>query len=734
MAADEQKTGNFSGLRRQLRLDGAVWLVIMLALGLGLAAFFALSGIEDVSRQSDLLTIVFGLGALVLLVLAIVVGRQLVSLWRLRRSGRAGAQLHLRLAVLFGGLTVIPSVLVALFAVSVVDYSLRGWFAERISTAVSESVTIADAYLEEHSRSVRGQILAMANDINREAPRLLPDPMALDRFIDSQTGIRNLSEAVIVDGTGQIQAKSQFAFALSFVKLQSGWLERARSGEVVVVRTPQDNKLQAVVKLNSFVDAYLVAGRFIDAAVLAAVDQTRLAASDYQSLSFAQTDIQISMAVLFVVLALMLLLGALWVGLGLANSIVEPIGRVIAVADEVRGGNLSPRLAETGQLDEIDRLGASLNRMLNDLSSSQEQLVQANRQLDQRREFTEAVLAGASSGVIGLDRNGVVTLPNQAACRLLDMSAEALYGARLADKVPAFAPLLSQIDRGKKRLREEQIALRAGARTLTVQARLTVETVEGRIIGFVVTFDDVTALLSAQRKAAWSDIARRIAHEIKNPLTPIGLAADRLVSKYRPQDEKEGRNFEQTVSIISRQVEDIGRMVDEFSHFARMPTAVLEKLDFVALLEGQAQLVKEGSKVPLSLELPEGPLPVLADAGLMRQAITNLISNAQNILQENQIENPQIRMVLTVADGQITLVIADNGPGFPEMDLEELFEPYVTTREKGTGLGLSIVQKIISEHGGEITLANSPSGGAEVTLTLPAGIDQNKPKNRVDRP
>ena len=640
----------------------------------------------------------------------------------------AGSQLHWRLALLFGGITTLPAIIVALFAISVLDFSLRGWFAQRISTAIDQSVYVADAYFEEHSRSVRGQILAMANDVNREAAVFADNPGQLDDYINNQTLLRNLSEAVIIDGTGQILAKSQFAFALTFTNLDESWLTRARDGEVVIFNSGQSNKLRAAVKLNSFVDAFLLVGRFIDSAVLDAVDQTKLAASEYQSLAFRQFDLQISFAVLFFGVTLLLLLSALWIGLNLATSIVSPLSQVISVVDEVRLGNLKPRVGDNQGLDEIHRLGTSIDNMLDEMERARVQLVDANTQLDQRREFTETVLGGVSSGVIGLDAKGIVTLPNQMACSLLGRKPSELLHEKLGSIIPEFASLTSVIKKKGKGKAEEQIDLFVLDKRISLRARISAEYVEKRIIGYVVTFDDITALLAAQRKAAWSDVARRIAHEIKNPLTPIELAADRLAKKFNPKSKEESAKYQEYIDIISRQVGDIGRMVDEFSSFARMPAPRYVTHPLAILIEGQVALFSNNDEgVAIDFTVDDGAFDVmLVDEGLMRQMLTNLMQNALNALSEARTKNPYIAISLSNnASDDIVVTFQDNGPGFPDGDLEKLFEPYMTTRDSGTGLGLAIVQKIVDDHNGHIKLRNNLDDagnkvGAHVQITLPA--------------
>ena len=696
------------------------YLAVLAALGIGIYTIYTLAQFDPAQSDGSHLTALIAVDVLAVIIVGAFVIRQILRLWVERRQKMAGYQLHWRLALLFGGVAALPAVITTAFALFVVDYSLRGWFADRISTAVTGSVQVADAYYDEHSSSIRSDVLTIANDVNREAFKLLNDPNLLNQYLTNQAVLRNLSEAIILDGTGQVVAQSRFAFAITFTSVGDGWIDQARNGEVVILRGDETNKLRAAVKLNSFVDAYLFVSRFIDRSVLDAVDNTRLAAADYQQLGIRQLDLQVSFAFVFGLILVLLLITALWIGLNLATAIVEPLGSVIAVAEQVRGGNLSERVPAGLELDEIARLGLSFNGMLDELVRSREQLVQANMQIDRRREFTEAVLSGVSSGVIGLDKDQKVTLPNIAALQLLGLSDAEIIGRKLADVVPEFAGLVAAGTARRRKLAEDQIILDRGSSNITLRAKIATERVDGQVIGYVVTFDDVTDLLTAQRKAAWSDVARRIAHEIKNPLTPIQLAADRLRRKYRPEDETASEQFTEYLSIIGRQVDDIGRMVDEFSDFARMPQPVMKELSLAALARGQVALY-EAQNVTFTTDLGDdgdGGL-VLGDAGLLRQALTNVIQNALDSLDGAGRDDPQIRLAMTVNDGFVSLMISDNGPGFPKSDRASLLEPYVTKRDKGTGLGLAIVSKIVKDHSGELELADSQGGGACVVIKLP---------------
>ena len=695
------------------------YLAVLAALAIGIYTIYTLAQFDPAQSDSGQLATLIAVDVLAVIIVGAFVIRQILRLWVERRQKLAGYQLHWRLALLFGGVAALPAVITTAFALFVVDYSLRGWFADRISTAVTGSVQVADAYFEEHASSIRSDVLTIANDVNREAFKFRDEPALLNQYLTNQAALRNLSEVIILDGTGQVAAKSRFAFAVTFTSFGEDWLEQARQGEVVILRGDETNKLRAVVKLNSFVDAYLFVGRFIDRSVLDAVDGTRLAAADYQQLGIRQLDLQVSFAFVFGLILVLLLITALWIGLNLATAIVEPLGSVISVAEQVRGGNLSERVPAGLELDEVARLGLSFNKMLDELVRSREQLVHANMQIDRRREFTEAVLGGVSSGVIGLDSDQRVTLPNNSACQLLSLSDSDMIGRKLADVVPEFAGLIATGTSRRRRFAEEQIILERDGAILTLRARIATERVDGRVIGYVVTFDDVTDLLTAQRKAAWSDVARRIAHEIKNPLTPIQLAADRLRRKYRPEDEAAGAQFSEYLSIIGRQVDDIGRMVDEFSDFARMPQPAMEELSLAELAHGQVALF-EAQKVEFTTDLdtdPDGGI-VMGDAGLLRQALTNIIQNAIDSLSGARVAEPQIRLALSVNDGQVCLEVSDNGPGFPKKGRSSLLEPYVTGRDKGTGLGLAIVGKIIQDHSGELELADADDGGAKVVIRL----------------
>jgi two-component system nitrogen regulation sensor histidine kinase NtrY len=613
------------------------------------------------------------------------------------------------------------------FAVFVLDYSLRGWFNERISTAVEESVNIANSYLEEHMRSVSGQILAMANDINREAPNLLRNRTGFDQYLTNQAGVRNLTEALVIDSTGRVLANSQFAYAVTFSDLDEAFFDKANQGEVSIANTDNQYRIRAGLRLNQFVDAYLLVGRFVDPTVLAAVERTQFASSSYQLLDIRQLDLQISFAVMFGMVALLLLLGSVWLGLNFANAIVTPISAIIGVADRVRSGNHSTRVGPIHDQGEIGELAASFDRMLDEMDRNRRELVEANIQLDKRREFTEAVLAGVSSGVIGIDHEQIITLPNLAALNMLKLNTQFTVGKKLADVVPEFTELLERAVTAK-RLPEINIDINRDNINLTLLTRITREMIGGRVVGYVVTFEDISALMDAQRKATWADVARRIAHEIRNPLTPMQLASERLAQKFSMSDPEQDASFRSNVEMITRQVDDIRRLVDEFSSFARMPAPNIADYDLINIIRSQIMLIKaEATDIYFQTDFGSHDTVMIAcDDGMIRQVITNLLQNAVDAMTESDSPDQKVLIRLSVTPDTVQVMVIDNGPGLPVNNRKHLTEPYVTHRKGGTGLGLAIVKKIMEDHGGSLYLTsvsddnidNDPDTNIDMKLDL----------------
>jgi two-component system, NtrC family, nitrogen regulation sensor histidine kinase NtrY len=708
------------GLERKLSL-----ILLVASAAAGLATYGALSDRFVVGPGSKLLILLLYIDLILLVLLGAVVVRRLAVLWAERRRGLAGSRLHGQLVLLFSVLAVTPTIIVAVFSLLFFHLGVDTWFSDRIKTVVDESLSVAEAYLQEHQHNIAGDVLAMAQDINRSGAALFDNPSRLNQIVAAQTLLRSLTEAVVFDGNGNLLARSGFSFSIEFDSNLPIWaLDRARNGEVVLLSSDTDDRVRALVQLDSLLDIFLYVGRSVDPRVLAHLDRTRGAVTLYQSLAQQRSEIQVIFVLIFGVVALLLLLASVWVGIGIASRLVSPIGQLIRAADRVGAGELDARVSERDTGNELASLSRAFNRMTEQLATQQRELVAANAQLDNRRRFTEAVLAGVSAGVIGLDEDGNINFPNRSASELLGIDLSGRRGEPLAEVVPEMLAVLDSAQRRPNRHAEAQISLLRDGRARTLLVRVVQEVGEEGPIGFVLTFDDVTELLSAQRTAAWADVARRIAHEIKNPLTPIQLSAERLKRKYLKEIATDPETFRECTDTIVRQVGDIGRMVDEFSSFARMPAPVMRDENLIELCHHALVLQRAANPTITFIEsLPSRPLHRACDSRQIGQALTNILKNAVEAIDGREVlpgaHLPPGRVALTLVaeeTGRVIVTVTDNGRGLPTQGRDRLTEPYVTTRAKGTGLGLAIVKKIMEDHGGDLVLGDNDGGGARVRL------------------
>ncbi len=731
-----QGNGEESAYRRFYRWAQRVHLERRLALTLlaaailsGSATFAAMTGYLPRAGTPKYILLLLNLDLVLLLGLGALVARRLVVFWVARKRGVAGARLHARITGLFAIVAVIPTIVVAAFSVILFDFGLQGWFNERVSTAVKESLVVAQAYLEEHRNTINADIVAMAQDVNREAGQLQFNPQRFNQFVSTQAALRALTEAIIFDDSGRILARADFSLLMNFDPRVPEWaLERAKLGEVVILTAPTEDRVRALVKLDSLPNAFLYVGRLIDPRVLAHMDRTADAVQLYEAIEEQRSGMITSFALVFIVVALLLLFAAVWVGLAFATQLTRPIGSLITAAEQVGKGNLEARVDVQDDSDELGALSRSFNRMTEELQHQQSALLAANQQIEERHRFIQAVLGGVSAGVIGLDQAGKITLPNRSACGLLSISEQKLRGQHIGQVAPEMADLVDAARARPFRVHQQQVGLaRQDGTQAMLLVRVTAEKSGAAIIGYVVTFDDVTELISAQRKAAWADVARRIAHEIKNPLTPIQLSAERLRRKYLPRITEDREAFEVCTDTIIRQVGDIRAMVDEFSNFARMPTPKMEERDLRQLATHAIQLQQQArGEISYALELPQTPMILSCDEAQVGRALTNLLQNAADSIEgRHEIEGaaaPAGKVTLRIysEQGDILAEVSDNGKGLPKAERHRLTEPYVTTRERGTGLGLAIVKKIMEDHGGDLALGDREGGGAIVRLIFPA--------------
>lgn len=696
------------------------------AVVLSFVTYAALSGWGAVRTDVRTILILLNIDLVLFLALGAVVARRLVQLWMERRRGAVGSRLHTRLVVLFSLIAVTPTIIISVSSALFFSLGVQAWFSDRVRTALSESHAVAQAYLKEHQQTIRGDILAMARDIGRAAPIIAEDPVRFQRLVSTQAALRSLSEATVLHSSGQIVTRwSNLGFVLFDEKPPSWALERAREGEPILLTSDTEDRIRAVVKIDRFVDLYLYVSRFVEPGVIAHIERTQSAVSRYEELEGKRTEIEITFAMMFVLVALLLLAAAIWVGLTFATRLAKPISALVNAAERVRGGDLATRVNEDEASDEVGTLSRAFNRMTEQLSAQREGLVDANRQLDERRHFIETVLAGVSSGIIGLDGKGAVKLANRAATELTATSLDNALGRHLDELIPECAELLEQALAAPSQAVGGQVVLRRNSQRQTLLVRLSPDSTSGDH-GFVVTFDDISELLQAQRKAAWSDVARRIAHEIKNPLTPIQLAAERLRRKYQGEIVSDPETFISCTDTIIRQVGDIGRLVDEFSSFARMPAPTMKSEDLAALCRESVVLFRSAHRgISFDCQFDDIAVPISCDRHQIGQALINLLQNAVDAIEgrdgsaEGEAKG-HIAIEIERLGDRVAIAVADDGRGLPHDERERLTEPYVTTREKGTGLGLAIVKKIMEDHGGTVGLADRPGGGAIVRLIFAA--------------
>tara|TARA_B110000285_G_scaffold47000_1_gene52908 strand:+ start:673 stop:2631 length:1959 start_codon:yes stop_codon:yes gene_type:complete len=645
---------------------------------------------------------------------------------RKKKLKKAGNELHNKLIFIFSVISLTPTLIISIFSVLIFDTALNSWFNPIISSAVSQSEKVANQYLLEHQNAMRGDILEFANILNVNAINLSSNKNKFSKFIDNYSRKNNLSEAILIDSNGNVLAFSNFVFEYTYADISNQDYLSANSGKIIITKEDNSNKMKAFMKLSQYVDAYLLISRFVDQRVLDAIQNTALAVSDYQSIELEQFDLKISFVVIFLFLTLILLLGSLIIGLNLANKLVDPISSLIMAAEEVGAGNLDYKITKKELLNfnvkEIKRLGQAFNKMIFDLKNIRIDIVNANNQLDKRRQFSETVLSGVYSGVIALDENLKLNLPNLTACKILNISIEKDFGILITKIVPEFSNLIDTILKSNMSVLEEKIQIIKEDKILNLMTRIVVQKKHDKILGFVLTFDDITNLIAAQKMAAWSDIARRIAHEIKNPLTPIRLSAERLKKHIDKPIMFNKKIFEQSLNMITRQVDDIHHLVDEFSSFARMPAPILNRVNvFVIVREYVEPLNISFDKITIKLDNTKYKnIFIMADEKQIRQAIGNIIKNSYENIITNNIKNGVISIDFENDNDFVSILLKDNGTGINPNDISRMIEPYFSTKTNGSGLGLAITKKIIEDHNGSITI-KSPKDeqGTIIIIKLP---------------
>ncbi|HYG25834.1 MAG TPA: PAS domain-containing sensor histidine kinase [Caulobacteraceae bacterium] len=699
---------------RYLLGGGYALATLLTVVGVALASSPPATG--PIGPASQTMLVILALNLVLILALAGLVGWRVLKLLAVRSSD-AGARLHLRFISLFALAAVVPAVIVALFFGVLVTRGVEGWFSERVRTVVENSATVARSYVDEQTGYIRDHMFLMAGDLNRAAPALESTPVTFGHFLAYQASYHAFPGVYILDRDGRVLARAEAEDPPPFLAPPASSFAAADEGDISMRPFESADLIRALYKLKDYPDAYLYVARPVDRGILNHLRETEASLNAYGESARNRERIQVAFALSYLETALLVLVGAIWLGMAAAGAIAAPVARLVKAAGRVSAGDLDARVRTDNEIEELSVLSRAFNQMTEDLQRQQAALKAASEDAEGRRQFIETVLLGVSAGVLGVDGKGRVSAANRQAGVLLGLTERSL-GQPLAKAAPELADIAARaVETGGEI--EEEVDVVRGSETRRLRVRASAASAES----LVLTFDDITRLVSAQRNAAWRDVARRIAHEIKNPLTPIQLSAERLRRKYRKEITGDLETFDRCTETIVRQVGDIGRMVDEFSAFARMPAPKFAEVDPAELLrEAVFSQRVANPDIQMEIEEPAEPLRLTCDSRMVGQALTNLIKNAVEATTAagHPVGKGRIAARLARHGAGLAFEIEDNGVGLPAKDRDRLTEPYVTTREKGTGLGLAIVKRIAEDHGGELTLADARKGrGARVTLHFP---------------
>nr|WP_181704147.1 PAS domain-containing sensor histidine kinase [Chthonobacter albigriseus] len=724
-AAPARAAARESSLAR--RILGLI--LVLLSVLASLGTFAIITNLTPITPSQGIIRTALAVDAVLVLGLLALVGYEGFRLWKAWHEGRAGARLHIRIVALFSLIAALPAALVAFAFTITIDQGLDRWFESRTRQIVDNVLTVASAYMQEHARVLRGDLIGLATAIDSAKPLYDYEPRRFDTLMEAQASLRGVQGAYLLDKTGTVILRTELDPQARTIMPPKRAMDEAQSGGAVLISPGNSNQVGGVLKLKAYDETFLYVVRVLDAKVLDNLRLARESAVEYRQLEASRADVQIGFGLIFAGLTIVFLLSAIWVGLSFANALVAPIRRLITAADEVAKGNLAAHVPVGDNLDDLESLGATFNKMTTELRTQRDELLSANDQVDRRRRFTEAVLSGVTAAVLGVSNDGHISLVNRSATVFLGLDEFDLIGRQLIQEIPELEPLLAAAVRDDSRFHQSTITMLRRGQERTVAVRVASDRSPDREHGYVVTLDDITDLVTAQRTSAWADVARRIAHEIKNPLTPIQLSAERIRRRYgKAIAEDDRRIFDQCVDTIVRQVGDIGRMVDEFSAFARMPKPTMEERDLADAIREAVFLMSVGHPdITFQAHLPDKGMVGRFDHRLLSQALTNLVKNAVEAITAIPPDDrgePRVDVTGRREDDHFVIEVVDTGVGLPTQDRQRLLEPYMTTREKGTGLGLAIVRKVVEEHDGRIELLDSPAvatggHGAMVRVTLP---------------
>lgn len=736
--------GYSSSSRNTARLG---FFVVVSAMIIAIVSFVVLIGLTPIQPDNTVSVVIIAINGLLVLFLLFLIGNELRRILTARREGKAGSRLHIRIVTLFSIIAAAPALVVALVAAVTLDLGLDRWFEIRTRSIVESSQQVAQSYINENAVNLRDASINMAFSLDSRRSLFRLDQRGFRNFLTQQARGRGMLGASVIRPDGSVIFNADIATERPLPLPPQDALETAADGRPVIIPPGVTNLVGSIIMLREIENAYLYTVRTVDADVLDAVRLMEQNRNEYNSLEENRPVLQLAFALLYFGLTLIMVLAAIWTGIAVANRLVRPIRQLITASDEVAGGNLDVRVPVRASDGDVGHLGETFNTMLVQLKTQRDEILDAKDTIDERRRFSEAVLSGVSAGVLGVAADGVISVANRSAAQILGKPNGLEFGASLNDVSPQLARAFSEmVAVGRNDARQQITFMDKSGRERVLNVQLTMDDGSSNFEDaddaidkkhtHVITIDDISDLMEAQRSSAWADVARRIAHEIKNPLTPIQLSAERIKRRYGKQIDQDDREvFDQCTDTIVRQVGDIGRMVDEFSSFARMPKPTMELRDLKETVKEAAFLVEVSrNEIQFDREFSDEALNCYFDDRLVGQAIGNVIKNASEAVEgrlanevasDNPIQGHILLRVYAAGPETIHVDVIDNGSGFPKSNRQRLLEPYMTTREKGTGLGLAIVRKIMEDHDGSLELHDAPQDhhngmGAMVRMIFPA--------------
>jgi len=684
---------------------------VAIALLSALLTFMVLTGLTPLEPTRQVVRTFLMINAATILLLVAIIVREVWQMVQARRRGRAAARLHVQIVSLFSIIAVLPAVLVAIVANVTIERGLDRLFSGPTREVIQNSLIIARAYTYEHAQLIRGDILGMANDLWRARPLYDQDPKSFQEFLTANAATRNLPGAMLIDKDSKVLVTAQTGIKQDFTAPPPDFLSNVNENDPQIAVFPEANYVAAVIRLRSFNDTFLYVARLLDPRVVAQLKQTETSVAEYAQIESRRLGIQVAFALMFAVIALTILMASVLIGLNFANWLVSPIRRLMTAASDVSTGNLNVQVPVVKSGGDLAQLGETFNKMTQELRTQRDELVNASELIDSRRRFIEAVLSSASAGIIGVDSSGSVGILNRSAEKLIGHAESETLDHPLSDVLPELDEMMKAAREGTQRLVQGNVTILRDGNERNLSVRVSAEQTSQSRDSYIITLDDITDLVSAQRTSAWGDVARRIAHEIKNPLTPIQLSAERIRRKFGKTITEDKSVFDQCTDTIIRQVDDIRRMVDEFSRFARMPKPVIEGEDVADTVRQAVFLMRVAHpELDIEAEIKEDPLKAQFDRRLISQALTNIIKNATEAIEQvpaEELGKGRIDVVAQRENDDILIDVIDNGIGLPKVARQRLLEPYVTTRAKGTGLGLAIVGRVLEDHGGRIELKDA---------------------------